>query len=225
MTTEYIPPPNAFPKGTYALPKANNICPKYGFKTWFYYQDTEDYYNGNRWPSDMGMSGIFKSDVFRLNVCTHPNANKGQSYDWPAGNYCIMKMGECPTGFDSGSITWDDENDFNANGRKNAGAPDGVFADDTTVEYCCREDGSAARGIKLPISRAFYLLRYKGETCQKVAEMNVKEEVVQWDDEDTGNSNSKSGAHPMDSGNSVNHRLHYCLYTPLAEALNWDTTE
>ena len=39
-------------------------------------------------------------------------------------------------------------------------------------------------------------------------------QVVQWDDQDSGNSNSKSGAHPLDTGNAANHKLHFCYYEP-----------
>ena len=43
-------------------------------------------------------------------------------------------------------------------------------------------------------------------------------QVVKWDDEDSSNKNSKSGAHPMDSGNSANHNLHFCYYEREASA-------
>jgi len=45
--------------------------------------------------------------------------------------------------------------------------PDGTYNKNTKVEYCCRNDGSAERPIKLPSSAPFYLYKL-GDVCQEV---------------------------------------------------------
>lgn len=78
------------------------------------------------------------------------------------------------------------------------------------VLYLNRSDGSYSTAIRLPTSRAFYLLRFTS-SCQKVIGMNVREEYVKTDDEDNNNANSVSGSHPLKSG-TRNTQLHYCYY-------------
>ncbi|XP_070202742.1 uncharacterized protein [Littorina saxatilis] len=120
------------------------------------------------------------------------------------------------TGFSEGSIYWDDENDNNQNAEPNNPRynPAGTFNGNTNIEFCCRDDGASDQAIKVPIRRAFYLMRYKGP-CQQVAEMTVTEEVVQWDDEDNVNFNKESGAYPLDTARDpTNHELHFCFYKP-----------
>lgn len=75
-----------------------------------------------------------------------------------------------------------------------------------------RRDGSAYSYISLPNTDPFYLMRYTS-SCQRVHGMSVREEIIEMDDEDTLNSDTLSGSHPMESG-SGNHRLYYCYYAP-----------
>lgn len=209
-TTPSYPPPEDWPRGRFSLVKAGSSCPDFfRFRTGYRYQDSEDFRNGNVWPRDSQGFGKMKSDGYEMAYCSK-NKNRGVG-DWPSGNYCIHRYGSnCPRGFQVGNITWDDENTFNMNRRKGS-LPSGIYNKDTTQFFCCRDDGSETAAIDLPVTKPFYLYRYKSE-CQKVRGMAATEEVVFFDDEDTNNVNAKGGAHPFDSGNPTNHKLHYCYY-------------
>merc|ERR1719226_130215 len=118
------------------------------------YQDTEDYYNGNQWNSTEHFKGFFKRDGFQQNFCVKPKATSNKvDYEWPAGDYCIIKKKACPTGFSEGMLRWDDENNENQNGKTKAAknAPDGTFDDNTEMYFCCRSDGSAP--VRLPTKK------------------------------------------------------------------------
>ncbi|XP_070202744.1 uncharacterized protein [Littorina saxatilis] len=79
-----------------------------------------------------------KKDSIKMLFCTKINARG--SYDFPAGDYCVIKSGDCPTGFSEGSIYWDDENDNNQNAEPNNPRynPAGTFNSNTKIEFCCR---------------------------------------------------------------------------------------
>ena len=44
------------------------------------------------------MTGFLKRDGFKLYFCVKTSPNKGDAEGWPAGDYCIIKKNECPTG-------------------------------------------------------------------------------------------------------------------------------
>ena len=77
-----------------------------------------------------------------------------------------------------------------------------------------REDGRYNTKVQLPTSQPFYLLRFTSP-CQMVEGMYVREENVQFDDEDHNNKNSISGKVPMGANGGRNQHLLYCYYTPL----------
>nr|XP_011455971.2 uncharacterized protein LOC105348311 [Crassostrea gigas] len=198
----------AWPSGTYSMVAPRTGCPS-GFKVGWRYQDNEDAGTQNRITTDHHFQGFFFNDMISY-YCSKTSSSGSGS--WPRGNYCIMRYGShCPSGFSSGSVYWDDEDTYNMNG-KGGYLPSGSFDSDTRINYCCRSDGSSKSYISLPHTDPFYLMRYTS-SCQRVSGMSVREEVIEMDDEDTLNSDSVSGSHPMESG-SGNHRLYYCYYTP-----------
>ena len=84
-----------------------------------------------------------------------------------------------------------------------------------------RSDALPTEPIVLPTDSAFYLFQYKRDKCQKVANMQVAEEWVRWDDEDfVTPSKSEIGAvHPgMEFWNQLNaasgSEIYYCYYSP-----------
>lgn len=77
-----------------------------------------------------------------------------------------------------------------------------------------RDDGQYNTPIALPNSRPFYLLRFTSP-CQMVKGMYVREESVDFDDEDHNNKNSATGKHPLGTGGGRNQRLMYCYYSHL----------
>ncbi|KAJ8314569.1 hypothetical protein KUTeg_006719 [Tegillarca granosa] len=115
-------------------------------------------------------------------------------------------------GFKVGSIHWDDEDGTNADSAGGT-LPDGTYNSNTDIFYCCRSDGGVNREILLPIDKPFYLIRYTAG-CQLVKHMDVREEMLHFDTEDSFNKDSCSGSHPYDATNcGHNHELHFCYYT------------
>ncbi|XP_078615554.1 sushi, von Willebrand factor type A, EGF and pentraxin domain-containing protein 1-like isoform X2 [Branchiostoma floridae x Branchiostoma japonicum] len=201
-----------WPTGTYGLPRTNTGCPESAGVTWhtgYRYHDTEDDGANNYWTSGLHFDGDFWRGNMYQKFCMKTSSWQGHG-TWPRGSYCIFKRSGCPSGFQTGELFWDDEDDNNAN-RRSGVVPDGTYNHNTLIWYCCRNDGSANTRIPLPSRKPFYLFRFR-QGCQKVLRMNVREEYFRWDDEDDDNINYRRGAHPYDTGDSKNHKLHYCYY-------------
>ena len=64
----------------------------------------------------------------------------------------------------------------------------------------------------MPFGTPFILYRYSGH-CQKVMNMAVQHDYIQWIDEPIGNGDEKLGKHPDDNGGMWKHKLHYCYYS------------
>ncbi|XP_022296255.1 uncharacterized protein LOC111106032 [Crassostrea virginica] len=201
-----------WPFGTYTLVKPNAGCPSGWLEGWRY-QDNEDHNNKNKMSYGHHFYGSFGRNL-KFYYCTrNPNEFSGRRY-WPSGNYCILKQGiSCPTGFQTGSVYWDDEDRNNKNSYGGV-LPSGEFGRNTRINYCCREDGPYNNTIQLPTTQPFYLLRFTSP-CQMVQGMNFENESVEFDDEDNNNKNSVSGKYPLGASNGRNQRLRYCYYSPL----------
>ncbi|XP_035688654.1 uncharacterized protein LOC118424220 [Branchiostoma floridae] len=207
-----LPYTNKWPTGTYGLPRTNTGCPIAAGARWrtgFRYHDTEDNDSNNKWIPGIHFDGNLCKNNMKQKFCMKTKNEEGDG-DWPSGNYCIFKKGNCPGGFQSGWLFWDDEDDDNKN-SVGGELPDGNYDRDTMIRYCCRSDGNVDTPIVLPNRKPFYLFRFKGG-CQQVKHMSVREEWFRWDDEDDDNKDDRRGAHPYDDGGSKNHRLHYCYY-------------
>ena len=208
--------PNAWPDGTYSLPKPRSSCPSGGNQfSWhegYRYHDTEDDDSNNLFSNTLTLAGTFNSDNLEVFYCTKTDSSRDYGIPWPSGSYCIARKGNCPSGFGQGSIYWDDEDDNNGNG--NGGIiPDGTYNGDTLTYFCCRNDGHTTNPIILPRDRPFYLYRkHRTDGCQRVRWMNYREEYVRWDNEDSNNDDTTSGDFPYEDGGSDNHKLHYCYY-------------
>ncbi|XP_078686902.1 uncharacterized protein LOC144919349 [Branchiostoma floridae x Branchiostoma belcheri] len=202
-----------WPTGTYGLPRTNTGCPEAAGVTWrtgVRKHDTEDDDASNQWTHGLHFDGGFWRGDMLQKFCMKTISSDG-SGSWPSGSYCIFKKSSCPPGFQSGELFWDDEDDDNGNYRSGV-LPDGIYNGNTLIRYCCRNDGSASSPISLPTGSPFYLFRYR-QGCQRVDDMNVREEFFRWDDEDDDNKNRRQGAYPYDDGGSRDHRLHYCYYS------------
>ena len=82
-----------------------------------------------------------------------------------------------------------------------------------------RNDNLPTKEIYLPPEKPFYLLRHT-RGCQRVHQMILREEVVQWDEAfdyfffGYDSDERIGGSHPLDDGDAKNHRLHFCYYYP-----------
>jgi CUB/sushi domain-containing protein len=193
---------------TSGCPNSHSFSWKTGYRT----QDTEDNGNNNHFSSPLHLKGRFNSLIITLNFCIKTVFLQTVHVpQWPSGHYCIFKKGHCPTGFNSGTIKWDDEDSHNANGHGGF-LPDGKYNRDTIMHFCCRSDRPAHIPITLPTSRPFFLLAAT-TSCQRVEGMKVRREHVYWDDEDSSNGirSTKSGHHPYNPGRD-NTYLYFCYY-------------
>ncbi|VDI49238.1 Hypothetical predicted protein [Mytilus galloprovincialis] len=206
--------PVTWPHGTYGLYHPKSGCPTAAF-TWeegWNRQDAEDSRNADGWSPTIHLDDSVKTSgkpIFHFCIKTI-NENKDYERDWPKGNYCILKKGDCPQGFNSGSIKWDDEDHDNANSHAGT-LPDGSYGGDTVMFFCCRKDGNYQTSILLPVDRPFYLLKYTSH-CQEVFGMTVSEEYYKMDTEDHHNTDAVSGSHPNIINLHHDPIMYFCYY-------------
>jgi hypothetical protein len=201
--------PIEWPSGTYGLVRPSGSgCPS-GWNSGYRYHDTEDSDSNNQWSSTLHLAGFRAKNNMRWEFCMKLFDN-GIGYQWPKGQYCILKKSSCPHGFHDGWIFWDDEDHDN---RNSAGGtlPDGTYDKNTKMGFCCRTDGNPDRAILLPTSKPFILVAATNR-CQKVRGMSTYPQWFRWDDEDNDNIDSRSGKAPYDTGGSKDHKLHFCYY-------------
>ena len=133
------------------------------------------------------------------------------------GTYCIYKSSNaCPYGMSSGSVKWDDENNKNTN-KQRGQLPDGVYDNDTLINYCCQTNGNWYDSIELPVIKPFYLLTsnlLSSPKCQMVKWATSQMEYILFDTEDENNSDIFSGNHVfVDTFNSSGRiKFYYCYY-------------
>merc|ERR1711962_207007 len=191
-----------WPEGMYGLPRTTSEsyegCPGGGWYTGSRRQDGEG--DGiSDFSSPNHLFGYHGTADVEQGFCLKGNP---EGAEWPHGNYCVYKYDgeDCPSGFTTGSITWDDE-DYDNVDENHGMLPDGSFPigdySDTTYNYCCRNDGSPDHEITLPTTRPFYLFPHSN-ACQKVSGMTSSEEWILFDTENDNNGagNSASGDHP-----------------------------
>ncbi|CAC5399487.1 unnamed protein product [Mytilus coruscus] len=210
-----------WPRGTYALVEVNEdnslICPRgvnrKGYVTWA----TEESNSKNEFSDLNHFSG--DESILRLKFCGRYDVTPTRyELEWPHGNYCLFKQGECPSGFSEGSVVWDSVSSRNS--YTGSYHPDGIFSPDVVMYFCCRNDSDVNQAIFLPKDRPFYLLRNEGSTeCQKVSGMTSQKEYITWDTDDYMNLYSSSfqylkGAHPkVDLSDKMDITMHFCYYS------------
>ncbi|XP_021372494.1 uncharacterized protein LOC110462713, partial [Mizuhopecten yessoensis] len=119
------------------------------------------------------------------------------TYDWPAGDYCTIEYGDCPTGFSRGEIDYQTQSVTE------------------WLAFCCRNDGFAGTEIDLPNSDPFYLFRHQGQ-CQKVKGMLTQEEFIFFDN----NNHGFMGAFPYVI-TTTGLEIRFCYYYPTANLSVW----
>ncbi|GFR86154.1 apextrin [Elysia marginata] len=211
-----------WPEGFYALLKPKTGCPfdnaTLNGTDYFQTIHTESHRSSD--PSD-SHSSVFAPDTLKtvnskrfvtMKFCEI--VREVNTSPWPLGSFCINKIVQrsCPPGFVDGFVQFDVEDlDREIDGRN-----DVVSDGDTHVKlfFCCQSSGSASTPIKLPPSRPFMLYR-KGGQCQRVQEMSVSAEYLQFNTEDYNNVDELSGSHPdVDQPGTVL-KFHMCYYTPI----------
>ncbi|WAR03074.1 hypothetical protein MAR_009632 [Mya arenaria] len=198
----------------YGLMMTSNGCPGDLWLSGWRRFDTEDTDPDNYFTDGIKnyLKGYFEIDDIETHFCIK-NIPSFTSCDtsWPKGSYCILMYGgSCPSGFQSGFIQWNNEDNGNKNARGGT-LPDGVYDSDTRIYFCCRNDGLTSTAISLPTDQPFILVRIS-TACQTVYGMGVTEVFVQWDEDDVDDASDPGGLHPYADDGFYNLRLYFCYY-------------
>ena len=171
-----------WPNGTYGLPRPKSGCPE-GYN--YEWETGSSVFSGgvrNRVTVQHHLVGSLdnKSSLhfcMKLNSTPYCSDNSVSPFEWPSGCYCILKRGDCPENFTSGTIHW------NESSVTNGSVPDGAADTSvvTNIEFCCRCDSSSAVTVPivLPTDRDFYLMALYPQ-CQLVSGMEARLEYVIW---------------------------------------------
>lgn len=143
---------------------------------------------------------------------------------WSPGKYCIFQFGDsCPEGFHTGSITWFDKSHNNHTSKLNmfnalhGHVPSGFYTThNTTINFCCREDGNPEIPIRMPRTRPFYLLQM-GSHCQEVEGMSEVEHFFHYEEEVV-----LSGSFSVDFIYTSEQNLKFCDPHPRVDATLFD---
>ena len=119
-------------------------------------------------------------------------------------------MVQCPAGFTSGYVYWDDDDYLNNNGDGGT-LPNGEYDHNTKIYFCCKTDGDKDDPILLPSKSPFFLLAYKSAKCQKVKWAVATVEWIYFDTEDLINTDKRAGAYPHEAG-KAHPTIYYCYY-------------
>ncbi|XP_048242800.1 uncharacterized protein LOC124119955 [Haliotis rufescens] len=204
-----VPAPTKWPAGTYAMPSATEGCPGDVFLDG-YVQHTSD--GGSTQSATVHVKGAFTPSSSKYHFCVKNSSTSddADTAEWGPGRYCIHKKGDCPTGFESGYVKYD--NLAGTTTTTSGSLPDGVYDADTRLDFCCRDDGYPIVPLKLPNTKPFILFRHKGEadSCQEVDGMLANPEFLQFDDDSEGQA--------AFSPRLLAKRFIYCYYVPAERA-------
>ena len=199
-----------WPTGKFSIPMASARCHG-GFTEGAAKQERKIVRQGNTHL----ISDHFGTSSINMSYCTQELEPESDSDVrlWPSGSYCIARYGDdCPRHFDSGSLVWDDNDNYN--GIVTHGlVPDGDYDSDVKIQYCCRSDGRPSDAIRLPTEKEFILYPF-GNKCQKVMGMKSTNVWFFFDSEDGSRNDTCEGKHPASFGckDDVNHKIFLCHY-------------
>ncbi|KAL3858567.1 hypothetical protein ACJMK2_008843 [Sinanodonta woodiana] len=174
------------------------------------------------YSTPLDLFGEFTEEYMKFFFCVHKSVKNSslipryQTY-WEPGRYCIIRSnGTCPNGFKSGYAQMDDS-DNKVNLLQNGGIlPDGYFANDTGLYFCCRDDGLVTNDIVLPRKNPFVLYMATGETkCQAVKGMTSSIQYLVFNDDKSGNRVITNGTLPTIKIENNNTMLFLCHYKPV----------
>lgn len=121
-----------------------------------------------------------------------------------------------------GSIEWDDEDDKKNKDVKGI-LPDGDYEDyDTTIYYCCRNQGNWYDPVELPVSVSFFLLPYKTKNCQRVKWAMSHLQYIKYHTENNQNRDAFKDSHVYTENKNSPYTLrtvYYCYYEGMCNIL------
>ncbi|XP_071078434.1 uncharacterized protein [Haliotis cracherodii] len=204
-----VPAPTKWPAGTHAMPSATEGCPGDVFLGGFVHHTSD---GGSTQSATVHVKGEFTSSSSKYHFCVKNSSTSADAdtAEWGPGRYCILKKGDCPTGFESGYVKYD--NLAGTTTTTSGSLPDGVYDADTRLDFCCRDDGFPIVPLKLPNTKPFILFRHKGESdsCQEVDGMLANPEFLKFDDDNEGQA--------AYSPRLLANKFIYCYYVPAERA-------
>lgn len=101
-----------WPDGKYGLPMADKGCPEADGFNWVEGSRLQETESGSHASDPVHLAGIksTESDTVLQKFCIkkYPSADSDGTNEFMPGSYCVYKKGDCPAGFRSGEIYWDD---------------------------------------------------------------------------------------------------------------------
>lgn len=209
-----------WPGGSYGLPAPASGCPVSSNVPWSlsfrrHHTESSDINHDQVSPNNHLLQPVIEKNNSQNFVYQHfcMKTNSTTSSLWPRGTYCINRYKDCPLGFSSGLIEWDEEDSVSGS-LWGGDLPTGnYYLTGSDIYYCCRDDSSPSSPVYFPRAKPFYLYRYKG-TCQKIAGMEVSEEFILFDTENTNNGDRYSNSFHPDGYADNNVRIELCYYAP-----------
>ncbi|KAL3858615.1 hypothetical protein ACJMK2_008886 [Sinanodonta woodiana] len=211
-----------WPAGDYAMLKPSSGCPVNVAENWREGYRKEYGKGTYNYSTPLDLFGEFTEEYMKFFFCVHKSVKNSslipryQTY-WEPGRYCIIRSnGTCPNGFKSGYAQMDDS-DNKVNLLQNGGIlPDGYFANDTGLYFCCRDDGLVTNDIVMPRKNPFVLYMVTGETkCQAVKGMTSSIQYLVFNDDKSGNRVITNGTLPTIKIENNNTMLFLCHYKPV----------
>ena len=117
-------------------------------------------------------------------------------------------------------MRWDDDDVDGSSLNKNdkgGTLPDGIYNQNTKINFCCRTDGRKSHPVLLPTRDPFLLLAYGSENCQMVKGTVATQEWIHYHTETSSNADKSNGAIPY-RGGQRHPTIHYCYYQGESES-------
>ncbi|PVD31017.1 hypothetical protein C0Q70_10293 [Pomacea canaliculata] len=101
------------------------------------------------------------------------NLDTGRTPDnrvtWPIGDYCILPVNGCPSGFNAGYVQLENECQVSGQATTSQGSlPDGQFSQHVKQMFCCRYDGISNIPMTMANTQPIVLLSTSSSTCQAI---------------------------------------------------------
>ncbi|KAJ8303134.1 hypothetical protein KUTeg_019530 [Tegillarca granosa] len=214
-----------WPKGHYSLIMPKEGCPSDIEHKWRN-SSVLHFGDGENFVSDIfDLYGNYTEMYFEHFFCTHIEPEEEdltfipryQTY-WDQGQYCILrKNSNCPEGFESGVVKFDDRTrgvPYDLTTYPDW-LPDGFYMGDTVLTFCCRSDGKVEEPIILPKEHPFVLFMVSGSNeCQEVRGMSYELEYFYFDNAEAAGEPYKIGTVPQIKDDDNNTLLYFCYYKP-----------
>ncbi|GFO31145.1 metalloendopeptidase [Plakobranchus ocellatus] len=187
------PPGMKFPGGKYTLPAHRSGCPDDSFAL-----GSRTQYNdgGNKNSSNYALGGDISDKQVEQQFCS--KTPDGSDWKWPGADFCVYrKGGKCPKGFDEGFVQYNDRPTSTERNAVSGELPDGVFDENTRLEFCCQNMGFSNDELYLPSRKPFVLIKHPKKECHQVRGMHFEHNDLRIVNTDDAGSAKEGGVNPV----------------------------